>query len=123
VDGLQILEIRADGIEYVDDEGKRKFIEFAACHENYVERVTSRDYWEQLKVSSKKTDDDFQGHVDRANNWKEVGARQILGPPWDDGPYIEFHTKPPVRFYLTEQQYGQVVGKIHKLGWKTFDRS
>lgn len=124
MDGPQICEIRPDGIEYVDDDGQLQYIDFATCHENYMKHFTSSDYRERMKTLNKLTDDEIDEHVERVRAVKMVGARNILGRPVRDGPYIEFYTQPPVRFdFQTEDSYYEVLINIHKLGLRTEDLS
>lgn len=125
MDGSQIREITVEGIEYVDDEGELRFIDFAICHENYVEKYGRTDYVKKYKETLGKnvSDEEFEKVMERARSLRGVGARQILGPPWADGPYIEFFTEPPTRFEVTEEEYNQILGKMYLLGLLTFDRS
>jgi hypothetical protein len=123
VDGSQIREIRVDGVEYLDDDAKRQFIDFALCHANSMKEYTSPENTEHFKAQNRLSDEEYDEFVERTRAFKAVGARQIMGPPWADGPYVEFYTDPPTRFDLTEAEYWQIVSTIHKLGWNTFDMS
>ena len=124
MDGERIKEIRADGLVYVDDSGAENFIDFSQCYERYVEEETSPHRWEMFKEANYSPDADFVEYISRIRNSKQVGRRQIMGPPWADGPYIEFYTNPPVRFdFQSEELYRQVRDAIRKLGWQTFDQS
>jgi hypothetical protein len=124
MDGKQIKAVTPQGISYLDDEGFAQFIDFAECYANYMRKITSPEYWERIKQLNNFTDADWERHVQRMKNWKEIGARQPLTPPWADGPYIEFHTDPPIRFkFDSKEEYGNVITAIMQTGWKTFDQS
>ncbi|MBZ0289269.1 MAG: hypothetical protein K8I30_16740 [Anaerolineae bacterium] len=124
MDGNRIKAVTSVGISYLNDEGFAQFIDFAECYANYVQMRTSPEYWEQLKRVNNKSDADWEWHIERVKKWKEIGIRQPLTPPWADGPYIEFHTEPPIRFkFSNEEDYRAVMTKITYTEWKTFDQS
>jgi hypothetical protein len=123
MDGNRIKTITSVGISYLDDEGFAQFIDFAECYANYVQMRTSPEYWEVHKQANNKTDADWERHVERVKNWKEIGANQPLSPPWAEGPYTEFYTEPPIRFHsLTAEQFEKMIRVIKQAGWKIFDR-
>ncbi|MEO8607177.1 MAG: hypothetical protein ABI690_04815 [Chloroflexota bacterium] len=124
MDGKRIKAITSVGISYLDDEDFAQFIDFAECYANYARKQTSPETWERLKQVNNKSDADWEWHIERVQKWKEIGARQPLTPPWADGPYIEFHTDPPIRFkFATKDEYQEVMTAITHTGWKTFDQS
>jgi hypothetical protein len=124
MDGKRIKAVTPEGISYLDDEGFAQFIDFAECYANYVRKQTSPETWERLKDVNNKTDSDWEWHLERVKKWKEIGARQPLTPPWADGPYIEFHTDPPIRFkFDTQEEYQNVISAIRQTNWVTFDQS
>src|SRR5262245_26288824 len=101
MNGKQILDIKADGLTYVDDEGNKQFINFAECFENYFHEATSPEYIERMKELNPQMQWDKEGvenYIEKRRRWREIADRCILGKPWADGPYIEFHTEPPIRF-------------------------
>src|SRR5579859_782306 len=102
LDGKQIQEVTSEGFWYVTESDSREYIDFAACYANYVRKVTSPEYIErakELNPQSRWDDEGIKEYIARRIAWKEIGRGQGLGPPWDDdGPYLQFHTEPPVRF-------------------------
>ena len=127
MDGKQIQNITAEGLLYLSDNGDELYIDFSACYKNYLEKVTSPQYIERMKELNPGHQWDSEGirqYVEKRIAWREVANRQILGPPWADGPYIEFHTEPPTRFnFSTEDEYRKVRYEIERHGWRTFDLS
>jgi hypothetical protein len=80
--------------------------------------MLSPERWEQHKQLNNKSDEDWDAYVEWVQGWKEVAHRNILGP------YIEFHTKPPIQFeFDTTEEFMKTYGLIHKAGWATFDLS
>ena len=124
LDGSQIRSVTAQGITYVDDDGAEQFIDFAQCYENYVKDMLSPERWETIKRVNNKTDDFWETWVAKVKKFKQVGQRQILTPPWADGPFIEFYTEPPMRFkFATEDEYDSVRDALEEGSWRTFDLS
>jgi hypothetical protein len=122
VDGTRIREIGPDGILYVDDDGKQRFIDFVACYENHVKERTSPENWEKFKTMNKWHDEDYDRYVEWIKAEKAVGVRSVDGRPWRDNPFVEFYTEPPVLFdFQTEDEFHEVVFKARKLGWQIFD--
>ncbi len=68
-----IKNVTQDGLEYIDENGNTKFIDFKICSQNSAELL---------------------------NNPKYVAQRNILGNPWGTPPYMEFFTKPLTKFIL-----------------------
>ena len=123
LDGEQIRSVTTQGVIYVDD-GVEKFIDFQQCYDNYVKEFLSPERWAIHKELNNKTDKDWNEYVERIKRWKEIGLRNVLIPPWADGPFIEFHTEPPLRFQFTSQEkYGEVAEAIRDTEWQTFDLS
>lgn len=123
LDGEQIRRLTKQGIWYEDD-GKEQFIDFTTCYENYVQESLSPESWERIKKANNKSDADWEDYVDRIRRFKYIGDRNILTPPWADGPYIEFYTTPPIRFkFETEAKFQKVRNYIERTGWRTGDRS
>lgn len=123
LDGEQIRRLTKQGIWYEDD-GKEQFIDFTTCYENYVQESLSPESWERIKKANNKSDADWEDYVDRIRRFKYIGDRNILTPPWADGPYIEFYTTPPIRFkFETKAKFQKVRNYIERTGWRTGDRS
>jgi hypothetical protein len=124
MDGSQIKSVSAEGLSYIDQAGEEIFIAFSDCYENYVKRRLTPEIWQRYQELNRKYADDWDSYVAWVRERHEVGIRQVLTPPWADGPYIEFHTEPPTRFqFRTEEEYSQVLLVIHEAGWQTFDQS
>ena len=122
--GKQIQRMVAQGLWYIDDDGTEQFIDFAICYENYVQVALTPEKLEAMKRASNKSDTEWAEHFERIKRLKYVGDRNILTAPWADGPYIEFYTKPPIRFkFATVEQYQRVRNYIERTGWRTGDRS
>src|SRR5258706_15551861 len=123
MDDKQIKNITADGLWYVDETGNDLFIDFSACYGNYLQMVTSPEYFERMKElnpQSKWDEESIQKYIKRRTAWREVAKRNILGPPWADGPYIEFHTEPPTRFdFSSEDEFRNARYEIERYGWGT----
>jgi len=78
----------------------------------------------ELNPRSQWNDEDIKKYIEKVNQWKEVGRRNVLGVPWADGPYIEFHTDPPLRFeFATVDDYAKVRYLVEQFGWRTMDLS
>jgi hypothetical protein len=102
VDSKQIIAITHDGLSFLDNHGNEQWIDFAECYQNYLRESLAPP-------------------VER---WKQVGVRNILTPPWADGPFIEFHTDPPIRFqFETEEDFYKARKTIEAGGWSTMDLS
>ncbi len=109
VNGTQIRDVTPDGLWYIAETGARVFIDYADCHAKYVKKTTTAEYIEHMKELNPQSQWDEEGikqFIARRIAWKEIGRIQVLGPPWDDeGPYIEFHTEPPIRFKFDPPEY------------------
>ncbi|MBI5931601.1 MAG: hypothetical protein HY862_19995 [Chloroflexi bacterium] len=125
MDGTNIREVTSKGITYVDDDGQEQFIDFEACYQNYLKRFEDPHFRERLRQLNKLNVIGLRITIKRLKAWREVGARNVLGPPWDNGPYIEFHTEPPIRFQFEtrEDMYDLLLDTVRKAGWQTFDLS
>lgn len=111
------------GIRYVDEQGLEQFIDFTECYQSFVKKWTSPEFWEQHKQANNLTDAGWARHMERVSQWKEIGRRQPLQPPWADGPFFEFYTEPATRFQCeTIDEYVNLESTIWKTGWKTFDQ-
>jgi len=103
---------------YLDDSGKRQTIVYQHCYDNYFAKWTHPDFWEQFKNWNQLTDDDYDEHLERLKERREIAMRDITQL------YIEFHTQPPVSFeFATLDDYYNVLRPISEIGWMTFDLS
>ncbi|MCQ3930886.1 MAG: hypothetical protein DPW16_10550 [Chloroflexi bacterium] len=92
MDGKNIREVTSKGVSYIDDDGQEQFIDFETCYQNYLKSFEDHEYIENIRQQS-KDDAELQKWLERRKAWREVGVRNILQPPWADGPYIEFYTE------------------------------
>jgi hypothetical protein len=93
-----IKRINQKGIEYLDDEGKLNYIDFAAC-----KNIDPKQKYVAFRDISGFTDD-------------------------ENKPYIEFYSEPQVTFEFEASDAGRndfenFYFQIHQLGWYTFDLS
>lgn len=127
MDGKQIRGISPEGLVYLTESGHEAFIDFSVCHTNYIRQMTSPEGIERMKELNPQSRWDAEGvnrYVEKVTRWKEVGRRNVLGAPWADGPYIEFHTQPPIRFdFATADEYAKVRHSMEQFGWRTMDLS
>ena len=124
VSGDQIRDITADGLVYLDENGDTVFIDFSVCYENYMRRFMNPQSLDRIKEVNHLDDEGMKKLIERRKDWKEVASRNVLTPPWADGPYIEFHAEPPIRFeFTTKDEFWKVRSTIEQFGWKTFDLS
>jgi hypothetical protein len=122
--GSQIQEVTASGLKYLDANGQEQYIDFNQCYENYVRKWMSAEYQQHIKAINNMTDDRLSNVVERAKQIKQIGIRQVLTPPWADGPYLEFYTEPHIRFkFETRDEYDEVLQTIEDASWNTFDQS
>lgn len=116
--------LTAQGISYLDDEDDEQFIDFQQCYENHLADMASDSVWQVVKELNKKTDVYRDEYIQRLRNAKQIGDRNILTFPWEDGPYIEFYTIPPIRFkFGSVDEWSTILNGIRRAGWRTFDHS
>src|SRR5260221_3757403 len=113
IDGKQIRTLTPQSLTYLTDAGNEEIIDFAVCYANYLRKTTSPEYIEgmkELNPQSRWDEEGVRNYIERRRKWKEIGSRQVLTPPWDDGLYIEFHTEPPIRLkFDTVEGYRNVL--------------
>ena len=124
LNGKRIREVTAQGVRYVDENNVEQFIDFVQCYQNYVKERLSPDTREHTMEINQMTDADWDKHVERVKKFKEIGVRQVLTPPWADGPFIEFYTEPRMRFkFDSREEYAAVREAIYDTEYKLFDQS
>ena len=103
----EIVEVTLNGINYLDEEGNQKFIDFESCHQNNLMDIKKRldsQYIDEKKEFWEKA--------------KYVGVRFALSDP----PAIEFYTVPRIHFvFSTRVSLYEVLVAIKKAGWRTND--
>lgn len=110
----QIASITQEGMRYLDEDKQQKFISFAECYQNYLEKKLEPIYLEEMRKVNNLQEKDIPQLIERIRSWKEVGKR--------GGRFIEFHTDPPVRFtFENVDEYRDVQAAIIEAGWRTFD--
>ena len=92
-----IKNVTEFGLEYIDEKGNTKFIDFKFCSQNSNNLL---------------------------NNPKYVAQRNILGYPWVTPPYMDFFTEPLTKFvFNSKENFHELRGQIEEAGWLTFDLS
>ena len=103
----EIVEVTTIGINYVDENGNRRFIDFEVCYQNFLanrQKNMGPQYSDELK------------QLDRT--YRSVGYRKFSAIP----PYIEFYTAPPTRFeFPIRGRFEEITYRIRKAGWLTID--
>ncbi len=123
-DGSRIRAVTEKGLTYEDDNGEEQFIDFQQCYETNLAAWLSNDSRVSLMTQNQMSDEDWNFFVERIKAVKTVGKRNILTPPWADGPFLEFLTSPPVRFkFNTQDSWRTVRHAIESFGWRTHDLS
>ena len=85
------------GLEYIDENGNPKFIDFKICRQNSVEILNSPEF---------------------------VAVRSIIGYPYGTAPYIEFFTEPLTKFVFNRKEiFRGLHMQMKETGWLTFDLS
>jgi hypothetical protein len=127
MDGKQIRAIKAEGLVYQTESGEEDFIDFSVCYANYIRKMTSPEGIERMKELNPQSQWDAEvvkRYIEKVTRRKEVGRRNVLSALWADGPYIEFHTEPPIRFdFATANDYAKVRHALEQFGWRTMDLS
>jgi hypothetical protein len=127
IDGQRVKSITAQGLLYSNDDGTDTYIDFLACYNNYLQKVTSHEHIERMKELNpgfQWDTESIKDYIKTRTKWREIAKRNVLGPPWDDGPYIEFYTEPPTRIkFATQAEYGAARYVLEGAGWRTFDLS
>jgi hypothetical protein len=117
IDGARIQRVTQEGLFYLDDEGREKFISFALCHLNYVMEFVDRSQ----QYTREKRDSEIQWR----RTHKRIADTGSGGYPFDsDLPCMEFFTNPPSLFeFATYEIFSEIRRVIWDYGWMTFDRS
>jgi hypothetical protein len=105
-----IKSITPNGLNYIDEAGIDKFVDFKECNENWIQYRKRSENLNDEKVESIRRND------------KCVGQRDICARPH----FIEFFTRPFTRFEFedaAEETFVQLKNDIISAGWSTFDLS
>jgi ribosomal protein S1 len=85
------------GLEYIDENGNPKFIDFKICRQNSEEVLNFPQY---------------------------VAVRNIVGDPYGTAPYMEFLTEPLTKFVFNRKEnFRELRWQMEERGWLTFDLS
>ncbi|MEW9702912.1 hypothetical protein [Paenibacillus sp. SI8] len=109
-----IKSITPDGLNYIDETGMDKFVDFKECNENWIQYRKRRENLNDEKVEY------IRGHD------KCIGQRDSCAQPH----FIEFFTRPFTRFEFeestecsSEEAFAQLRNNIISAGWTTIDLS
>ncbi|MEO8609527.1 MAG: hypothetical protein ABI690_16670 [Chloroflexota bacterium] len=112
-----IIEITSEGLTYMDENGERQFIDFAACYQRYADQWSEPVYLKKFKEANPtRSDEELEASIEWMRKHKEVGGRDFTVP------FIEFYTDPPTKFYFASRdEYDKVVYLVRKAKWRLFD--
>jgi hypothetical protein len=104
-----VKNIDFNGIEYIDESRKIKYIDFRECNENWLNYRKRVDKLSEDKI------------IKLRERSKIVGKRDIDKNPY----YIEFFTRPFTRFEFkdSKNEFRIIRDKIISFGWNTLDMS
>lgn len=101
-----------------------EFIDFSECLENYASTHYSSDNLRRMQELNQWDDEQSEKYRRASYTCRLVADRNILEPPWDTGPYIEFYTDPPTRFnFDSKEEFHTVRMTLEQYGWQTHDLS
>jgi predicted RNA-binding protein with RPS1 domain len=117
------------GLEYIDENGNPKFIDFKICRQNSVEILNYTGLG--LEYSDENGNPKFidfkicrQNSVEILNYPEFVAVRNIIGYPYGTAPYIEFFTEPLTKFVFNRKEiFRGLHMQMKETGWLTFDLS
>ena len=116
IDGARIQRVTKEGLFYLDDEGREKFISFALCHLNYVMEFVDR--------SQHLSRERRQEEIKWRRTLKCVGDKSSIGSPFSELPCMQFYTNPPILFeFVTEDEFQVFQRSLREYGWSAYDRS
>lgn len=110
----KVESITSAGINYLSVNNKIEYISFEECNKNWIEHVLNSGEFDNVDQSKLK-------------HSKCVGIRNSIGST----PYIEFFSKPRMRFEFKKllffkdnlKKYYLFVENLHSCGWSTYDYS
>lgn len=118
IDGARIQRVTKEGLFYLDEEGREKFISFALCHLNYVMEFVDR--------GQKYSREEREREIQWRRGYKCIAGRNASGGyPFDsDLPCTEFYTDPPLLFeFANIEDFYNLERALLENGWTSRDRS
>jgi predicted RNA-binding protein with RPS1 domain len=117
------------GLEYIDENGNPKFIDFKICLQNSVEILNHTGIG--LEYSDENGNPKLinfqicrQDSGEILNHPEFVAVRSIIGYPYGTAPYIEFFTEPLTKFVFNRKEIFRGLHiQMRETGWLTFDLS
>lgn len=113
MDSKQIQEISPDGLTYIDDGGKKKFIDFTDCFNTFVK-------WESHSIFA------TERMVERAKESRQVGKVSYYGgiDTGEGGPCAMFYDNQFTTFEFSgHEECLEFHQRILDVGWTLFDIS
>jgi hypothetical protein len=108
----RIIQIAQNRMVYIDMAGQEQFIDLEACAKHWARHHD--DHRQQFLPL-------FDTDEQRVAKWNArcVGQRGALDHP----PWAEFMNERKTRFLFdtSEALYGQLLGPLKQVGWRTFD--
>ena len=104
------------GLEYIDENGNPKFIDFKICCQNSGKFFTYPEYVPVRNIIGEPCQDELRCQY--------VAVRNIIGDPCGTAPYMEFLTEPLTKFVFNRKEnFRELRWLIEEKGWLTFDLS
>jgi predicted RNA-binding protein with RPS1 domain len=104
------------GLEYIDENGNPKFIDFKICCQNSGNFFTYPEYVPVRNIIGEPGQYELRCQY--------VAVRNIIGDPCGTAPYMEFLTEPMTKFVFNRKEnFRELRWLIEEKGWLTFDLS
>lgn len=104
------------GLEYIDENGNPKFIDFKICRQNSGKFFTYPEYVPVRNIIGEPCQDELPCQY--------VAIRNIVGDPYGTAPYMEFLTEPLTKFVFNRKEnFCELRWQMEETGWLTFDLS
>jgi predicted RNA-binding protein with RPS1 domain len=111
-----IKNVTEVGLEYIDENGNPKFIDFKTCCQNSGKFFTYPEYVSVRNIIGEPCQYELRCQY--------VAVRNIIGDPCGTAPYMEFLTEPLTKFVFNRKEnFRELRWQIEETGWLTFDLS
>ncbi len=111
-----IQNVTEFGLEYIDENGNLKFIDFKICCQNSGKFFTYPEYVPVRNIIGEPCQYELRCQY--------VAVRNIIGDPCGTAPYMEFLTEPMTKFVFNRKEnFRELRWLIEEKGWLTFDLS